>query len=72
MNFQTVITNLKNTIASKERMLESLHPNNPYSEEFLSEGEVMTRRATIEFLKIGIKELKRILQDVEQCIGVEA
>jgi hypothetical protein len=34
----------------------------------MEEGEVMARRATIEFLTINIKELKRILQDVEQCI----
>ena len=71
MNLQTVITNLKRTIAGKEKMLASLNPNNPYSEEFKSEGEVMARRATIEFLKINIAELKRILQDLDQCVGVE-
>ena len=67
MNLSTVITNLKNTIAGKEKMLAGLNPNNPYSEEFKSEGEVMARRATIEFLKINIAELNRILADVEQC-----
>jgi hypothetical protein len=72
MNIQTVITNLKNTIAGKEKMLESMNPNNPYSNEFLNEGEVIARRATIEFLKINITELKRILQDVEQCIPKES
>jgi hypothetical protein len=68
MNIQTVASNLRNTIAGKEQMLEAMHPNNPYTEEFMGEGEVMARRATIEFLKINIAELKRILQDVEQCI----
>lgn len=67
MNIQTVRDNLRNTIAGKEKMLASLNPNNPYSEEFKSEGEVMARRATIEFLKINIAELKRILADVEVC-----
>ena len=28
-------------------------------------------KTTIKFLEINIDELKRILQDVEQCIGVE-
>lgn len=68
MNIQTVAENLKNTIAGKEKMLASMNPNSPFSEEFLSEGEVMARRATIEFLKINIAELRRILADVEQCI----
>lgn len=68
MNIQTVAENLRKTIAGKEKMLAGLNPNNPYSEEFKSEGEVMARRATIEFLKINIAELKRILQDVEQCV----
>ena len=67
MNLSTVITNLKNTIAGKEKMLAGLNPNNPYSEEFKSEGEVMARRATIEFLKINIAELNRILDDLVEC-----
>lgn len=73
MNLQTVITNLRQTIAGKEKMLESMNPNNPYSNEYLSEGEVMARRATIEFLKINIAELNRILDDLVECSvqGVE-
>jgi hypothetical protein len=67
MNIQTVAENLRRTIAGKEKMLEGLNPNNPYSEEFLTEGQVMARRATIEFLRINIAELKRILADVEAC-----
>lgn len=67
MNLTTVITNLERTIAGKMKMLDDLHPNNPFTEEFMSEGEVMARRATIEFLKINISELKRILDDVKLC-----
>ena len=67
MNIQTVIDNLKRTIMGKEKLLEALHPNNPYTEGFMDEVQVMVRKATIEFLKINIGELKRILQDVEQC-----
>jgi ABC-type phosphate transport system ATPase subunit len=68
MNIHTVAENLRNTIKGKEKMLEAMNPNNPYSEEFKSEGEVMARRATIEFLKINIAELRRILVDVEKCV----
>jgi hypothetical protein len=32
---------------------------------------LMALRATIEFLEINIGELKRILEDVEQCIEKE-
>ena len=67
MNIYTVRDNLKKTIEGKEKYLASLNPNNPYSEEYLTEGEVMARRATIEFLKININELKVILFDVEKC-----
>lgn len=67
MNIYTVRDNLKNTIAGKEKMLEELYPTNPYAAEFLSEVEAMVRKATIEFLKININELKKILADVEVC-----
>ena len=67
MNIQTVIDNLKRTIMGKEKLLEALHPNNPYTEGFMDEVQVMVRKATIEFLKLNINELKRILKDVEQC-----
>ena len=67
MNIETVANNLRNTIAGKEKMLEAMHPNNPFQTEYMDDGEVMARRVTIEFLKINIGELKRILQDVEQC-----
>ena len=58
MSIQTVAENLRNTIAGKELLLE-----------LVSETERnLNYRALIE---ININELKRILEDVEQCIGVE-
>ena len=59
MNIQTVITNLRNTIAGKEMLLETY--KNP---------SVLTkpiRETMTHMLEINIAELKRILQDVEQC-----
>ena len=63
MNLQTVITNLRNTIAGKEKMLANLEI--PMT---ATVGERMAKTATAEFLAINIAELKRILQDVEQCV----
>ncbi len=69
MNIQTVATNLRNTIAGKEKMLAQqqsalalsyLGPTPPV-------GTEMAFVATIKFLEINIDELRRILQDVEQC-----
>ena len=61
MNLQTVITNLRNTIAGKEMLLDSYkNPSvNPYPK--------FVKEAMIDFLEVNIDELKRILQDVEQC-----
>ena len=66
MNIQTVAENLRNTIASKERYLQNV-------EETLNTTELETEAhitlyATRGFLKVNIDELKRILQDVEQCV----
>jgi hypothetical protein len=63
MNIQTVAENLRNTIAGKEMLLETY--KNP-SVLTKSIRETMTH-----MLKINIDELKRILQDIEQCIGVK-
>ena len=63
MNIQTVITNLKNTIAGKEQMLAEFE-----STTLRAGANLEAVFATKEFLKINIAELKRILQDVEQCI----
>ena len=56
MNIQTVADNLRNTIAGKEELLTNL------------KGKRIPPEVTINFLEINIAELKRILQDVEQCI----
>ena len=63
MNIHTVRDNLKNTIAGKEQMLAYMNEYRVYA----TEGQVMAHNATVEFLKINIDELKRILQDVETC-----
>ena len=64
MNIQTVLVNLSITIAGKGLFLETLHPNNPYAAEFLDDVDAAIRKATIEFLKINIAELKRIHADL--------
>ena len=73
MNLQTVITDLRNTIAGKEKMLAEYRC--ALAASYLGPtpiaGTEMAFVATIKFLEINIDELRRILQDVEQCIGVE-
>jgi hypothetical protein len=59
MNIQTVAENLRNTIAGKEMLLETY--KNP---------SILTkpiRETMAHMLKVNIDELKRILEDVEQC-----
>jgi hypothetical protein len=66
MNIQTVAENLKNTIAGKEIQLaqwEAARSWKNADQQFVNE--------TVQYLKINIDELKRILQDVEQCIKEE-
>jgi hypothetical protein len=65
MNIQTVAENLRNTIAGKE-----LHLANTIKirdEQDLTLEQEVANYVTIQFLQINIGELKRILQDVEQC-----
>jgi hypothetical protein len=64
MNIQTVAENLKNTIAGKEKYLAEMDNINMMA---IPSGEAMAHRATYDFLQINIDELKRILEDVEQC-----
>jgi len=66
--YNTVKENLIRTITGKEKYLDSLCPNNPYTEEFMETGEILVRRATIEFLRLNISELKKILRDIENAI----
>ena len=68
MNIQTVAENLRNTIAGKEQALAEYNKVLNIYIDPVADGERMAITATVEFLKINIDELKRILKDVEQCI----
>jgi hypothetical protein len=59
MNIQTVAENLRNTIAGKEQMLVDL------------KGRRIPPEVSIHYLEININELKRILEDVEQCVYID-
>jgi hypothetical protein len=66
MNIQTVAENLRNTIAGKEQLVAH------YREVAAKQGtpgNINFVMAT--FVQDNIDELKRILQDVEQCIKEE-
>jgi len=73
MNIQTVASNLRNTIAGKEVMLAQYQSALAlsYAGPTPPPGAEMACIATIQFLEINIDEFRRVLQDVEQCIGVE-
>lgn len=64
MNLQTVITNLRNTIAGKEEALALYESRRDIPR---AAGDQMAIVATIEFLKINIAELNRILDDLVEC-----
>ena len=66
MNLTTVATNLRNTIAGKEKMLAETIKARENND--LAQTPDAALYATIAFLQINIAELKRILQDVEQCV----
>jgi flagellar biosynthesis/type III secretory pathway protein FliH len=63
IDMKTVRDNLKNTIAGKETMLAEMLQK----QYTLPQVEARALSVTMEFLEINIDELKRILQDVEQC-----
>ena len=69
MNLSTVAANLRNTIAGKEKMLNDQWNKMAFGDPSWQGdiGKQMAIQATIEFLKINIDELKRILADVEKC-----
>lgn len=69
MNLQTVITNLKRTIAGKEHALKEYNKAINLSVDPLDVGERMAITATVEYLEINIAELRRILADVEKCVA---
>ena len=62
---QAVATNLRNTIAGKERHLVSL--NIVLAGHYLTDTERTVCATTAKFLEVNLDELRRILQDVEQC-----
>jgi len=64
MNIQTVATNLRNTIAGKEKYLAEWQEFHPVESSDRSHKATM-----VGMLELNIGELKRILQDVEQCIS---
>jgi hypothetical protein len=64
MNIQTVAENLRNTIAGKEKYLAEWRA-------VKASADPMMYQTIIGMLEVNIDELKRILQDVEQCIKVE-
>jgi polyhydroxyalkanoate synthesis regulator phasin len=66
MNIQTVVENLRRTIAGKEQMLHAVQKERTFVG--LRDGEGMALQTTAHILQINIDELKRILQDVEQCV----
>jgi hypothetical protein len=61
MNIQTVAENLRNTIAGKEKYRAEMR-------EDIVKYNQTENPAVAKFLDINIDELRRILQDVEQCI----
>jgi hypothetical protein len=71
MNIQTVATNLRNTIAGKEALLEEYN-----KASLIAVRNDTPDRATIAamagFLSVNIDELRRILQDLEQCVKKES
>jgi len=62
MNIQTVADNLRKTIASKEQLLTKWQEFHPVESSDRSHKATMVR-----MLEINIDELRRILEDVEQC-----
>ena len=62
MNIQTVKTNLEKTIAGKEQLLTKWQEFHPVESSDRSHKATM-----VGMLELNIDELRRILQDVEQC-----
>jgi hypothetical protein len=62
MNIQTVAQNLRKTIAGKEKYLAGL-----CNYRGINDGAAMYSEGIRAMLELNIDELKRVLQDVEQC-----
>ena len=71
MNIETVADNLRATIAGKIRLLAEYRSALALSHLGPTPiaGAELAVVATIEFLEINIGELRRVLQDVEQCVA---
>jgi hypothetical protein len=67
MNIQTVAENLRNTIAGKEKYRDEVRKMLNDHGNYLTVREKELQMQTESFLVVNIDELKRILQDVEQC-----
>jgi hypothetical protein len=63
MNIHTVAENLRNTIAGKEKYQEEL----AIAAQTAEFPETTAIDAMVMMLDVNLEELKRILQDVEQC-----
>ena len=64
MNIQTVADNLRATIAGKVKHQVELE----YALTLSTMAEGIALNATVEYLKVNIAELQRILGDVEVCV----
>jgi len=67
MNLSTVIANLRKTISGKEEALDEYNKALNVRIDPLDAGERMAIIATVEYLKINIAELNRILDDLVEC-----
>ncbi len=67
MNIHTVASNLRKTIAGKEKLLEEYKKASLIAVRNDTPDRV-TIGAMAGFLSTNIDELKRILQDVESCV----
>ena len=65
MNIETVAENLRKTISGKEKFLKEVKQA-VLNTQGTSHHVAAT---TARFLEINVDELKRILQDVEQCLS---
>ncbi len=58
---------LKKEIEKREKELDALHPNNPYTSEYMDDAERAVRSTTIDFLKDWIRYNKALLSHIEVC-----
>ena len=64
MDINTVAANLRNTIAGKEKLLDTLEKRASIERASIDQIAFL---ATVNFLKVNIDELRRILADVDAC-----